>query len=524
MAGDITDAESHQPLHVGSVHRILRNSTFNLTSQGLYAVFNLVVVLLLARGLGKEAVGDYFLLVALTTVLQLLLEASVSTVTTCRLAQQPSRGPEIVAESAGLFCIIVVVSGVGMALLGLAWAWIGGSTVLLPSFLAGAVGLAAIQVQRFGAGVLRGFEQFGVENVSKVVQGGLFAGAVIVALVLGTASLTQVMVLLALSHIICAIFLLVSVYQQCGWPRMRFNIPMLRSWFAEAGPLGFGDVVRGLTWQLDTVLLGLLQSAAVVGIYSVAYRPLGPLNWLPRAVLTAAFPAFARMASGDRASLDRAFASSIRLLCIVSFPIAVTICIYAEPLIVFLFGAEFLEARYPLRLLIWITTLSYLSMQFRFVFTAVGKLSAFAWLTAIVFLIELVLELILIPIWGYMGACTGSLVGELFFTGVGLAYCRSLGVGRLEWGAMLRAGLAAILMAGVLWPAREANLFVLGLVAALGTLLFFVVCVLLGALRWDEVKRFYEAFAGRLRSRGRGEAVESLSSAGLAANSPSLQP
>ena len=73
--------------------------------------------------------------------------------------------------------------------------------------------------------------------------------------------------------------------------------------------MGLADVVRKLTWQLDTVLLALLQPAAVVGIYTVAYRPLGALNWLPQAVMSALFPSLARMADRDPRGLAAAFAA-----------------------------------------------------------------------------------------------------------------------------------------------------------------------------------------------------------------------
>src|SRR5205085_8734527 len=108
--------------------------------------------------------------------------------------------------------------------------------------------------------------------------------------------------------------------------------------------LGLGDVVRGLTWQVDTILLRLLQPAAAVGVYSIAYRPLGPLNWVPRAVLTAMFPSFARLAEGDRPGLGRAFAASARLMWLVSLPIAVSIFVGAEPIIAVLAGPQYLEA------------------------------------------------------------------------------------------------------------------------------------------------------------------------------------
>ena len=46
------------------------------------------------------------------------------------------------------------------------------------------------------------------------------------------------------------------------------------------------------------------------------------------------------------------------------------------------------------------------------------------------FVLEAVLEIALIPWWGYLGACTGSLVAEVVFAVAGLTACQWRGAGR----------------------------------------------------------------------------------------------
>src|SRR5438105_1753480 len=281
MRGDVAETAVGLPAPPpeGPVDRVLRNGTMTVVAQGLNAAFNVVVVFVLARSLGKEGFGQFYALFALIMVVQLLAEASLSTVLTCRLAQEPGQWQKIVAEATGLFAVVVAASALVFLGLGGVWAWVRGEPALFSAF----------------------------------------------------------------------------------------------------------------------------------AIYNVAYRPLGPLNWLPRIILVAAFPAFARLAAGDRSGLSRALAASIRLLWVISLPLAVAIFACAEPLITLLAGPDYVDAVLPLRILIWISTLSFLSMQFRFVFTAVGRQKLFARLAVAVFGLEAAIELALIPWWGYFGACAGSL-------------------------------------------------------------------------------------------------------------------
>jgi hypothetical protein len=89
------------------------------------------------------------------------------------------------------------------------------------------------------------------------------------------------------------------------------------------------------------------------------------------------------------------------------------------------------------------------------------------------------------------------LLAETLFTVAGLILCRRLGMGELGWRSLAWAAVAAAVMAALLWPARGLRLPLLGLAAAGSTVAYFALCVLLGALRREEVRRFREALGGR---------------------------
>ena len=184
------------------------------------------------------------------------------------------------------------------------------------------------------------------------------------------------------------------------------------------------------------------------------------------------------------------------LLWIASLPIGVFFCVCAEPVVLLLAGRDYLEASQPLRVVIWISCLSFLSFPFRFLFTASGTPRLYAWLVLAVLTTQTVLGIALIPWWGYWGAWRGSLLAETLFTLVGLILCRRLGMGELGWRPMAWAAVAVAVMAALLWPARGLALPLLGLAAAGSTVAYFALCVLLGAL-CRRKSRFREALGGR---------------------------
>src|SRR5262245_21884546 len=93
-----------------TVQRIVRNSTLNLLGQGLLAASHLVVVVVLARVLGKEGLGVSFTAFALVFSVQLLLEVGLHVLLTQRIAQGKGSWRQHVAEGAGLHALIAVGS------------------------------------------------------------------------------------------------------------------------------------------------------------------------------------------------------------------------------------------------------------------------------------------------------------------------------------------------------------------------------------------------------------------------------
>jgi O-antigen/teichoic acid export membrane protein len=489
------------PGRSSSVHRILRNGTFNLLAQLTYAFFQAVVVFILARALGRHEFGEYSTLFALIMIIQLIMEVGFGTLVTQRIAQAPEVWQKTVAEAAGVFVLVATASVAVFLAVGGVWAWFEADRmILLHCALAGIV-VAAIQVQRLTTGVLRAYDMFGTENLARLLEGGSFAALVLGLSLLGHAKVWTTLAMLATSRILASSFLVYGMRRQCGFLTWRLSGSILKSWLAQAIPLGFGDLMRRLTWQLDTMLLSVLTKPEIVGIYSVAYRPLQPLNFIPQSIAWATFPSFARVAVADPKQVGRAFANSIRLLWIISIPIIIATWVAAEPLILIVAGKEYIEAALPMRILIWIAALSFLSVQFRFLFTALHKAHIYTILVVVVFVMEAAIELSLIPSMSYLGACTGSLVGELFFTAAGLIIFLRLGIGGIEWRALALSSLAGAAVGAalwlVLWPVEEKSLALLAAALLVGIGVYFGLCLLLGALRKDEVRRFYDAFAGR---------------------------
>src|SRR5215203_5083343 len=98
--------------------RIVRNSAFNLIGQGVYAIFHLLSIVVLARALGVEGFGEYYTIFAVILVVQLLTEAGLGTTVTCRLIRNPAERRRIMSEGAGLFAVVCAASAIVLMAIG----------------------------------------------------------------------------------------------------------------------------------------------------------------------------------------------------------------------------------------------------------------------------------------------------------------------------------------------------------------------------------------------------------------------
>jgi O-antigen/teichoic acid export membrane protein len=495
--------QPHSSAAGDTLARIVRNSVFNALGTALILPFNFIALFLLARRLGAESLGTFFTIFAISAVIHWIADAGVTTVLTHRIARAPDQLRRLVAEATGMLLVVGLVSVSLFYLVCAIWMLVGGGEFRWSVLLVAAMAMITRHTLDFAANAFRGLERFEFENLSRVLQTSLFALFVWIGVYPETGGVLAGFVAFMVSNVIAAALIVTILLSQWKCAGFRLNSAVLRDWLKESLPLGVGDSVRRLTMQLDTLLLAAFRLPATVGLFSVAYRPLQPLQLLPRTIVSVTFPMMSRVAHSDRAALSRAFASTTNLVWIASVPIALLTTACAAPLILSTAGPDFAGAVWPLRLLIWAAPLMFISAQLRFVFTAVDAQRRYWRLICAVLGIKAIAGLILIPAFGIYGACAAHLLGELALCAGGLAVLHSLGVAGPRWSQLARVIPAAAAMAIVLIPvwAPDASLWRIAGYAPLSLLVFAAMCLLTGACPWSDAKQIWQVVIRRAAGR-----------------------
>jgi stage V sporulation protein B len=472
-------------------NRIVRNSAFNAAGTLLIVPFNFLALFTLARRLGAQPIGTFFTIFAISAVIHWIADAGTTTVLTRRVARTPERLKEIIPEALGVLSVVCIVSATLFMLVAMPWMALFTDRVSLAVLVVAASAMWSRHALDFASNALRGLERFEFENLARVVQTCTFCLFVWLWVYPETGGALAGFVAYAASNVIAAgiIWGVLLVKWQCAG--FRLNREIITRWWSESIPLGAGDVVRQFLMQMDTLLLAALRPQAVVGLFSIAARPLQPLQLLPRIIVSVTFPALSRVAHVDRPAVSRLFGKTTVILWAASLPISVGVSMAAEPMLLATAGPEFVGAARPLQILIWATGLIFINAQLRFVLTALDAERVYWRLICVTLGMKVALALVLIPLWGMYGACWANLLGELVLCMAGIGALKKLDVAAPPWGRLLRPLPAAAAMAAVMWPfaGPDASLISVVLAGLGGGVLFGVLALASGVLPWADVRR-----------------------------------
>jgi O-antigen/teichoic acid export membrane protein len=278
--------------------------------------------------------------------------------------------------------------------------------------------------------------------------------------------------------------------------RWRFEPALLRQWFWMGLPFAVTFVLTTLYWKLDVPLLKLFRTSAEVGWYSLAYKPFEAVLFVPISMLGVVLPV---LAVYQRASLDQlrpAVVMFFKALLMLGWPLSIGVVILAHPL-AGLWSGFYPQSIPALQILALAYAFAFVNNAFIGALTALDRQATYAKATGASLLVNLGLNLVLIPRFGYIAASWTTVATEMVLVGAGW-WLTVRHLGRLHLpSASWRPLLAGLVMGVVLYPFSTMQGDGVLLVVLLGMAVYAVAVVLLRAMTREEIQFIRSALLGR---------------------------
>jgi O-antigen/teichoic acid export membrane protein len=197
-------------------------------------------------------------------------------------------------------------------------------------------------------------------------------------------------------------------------PKVGFN-PVAGELLLFSLPL-LGVVMLGviIAWT-DTIMLGYLKTSVDVGLYNVAHTLIKFIVAPASALLLIYMPVASRMfAEQLMPEMKRNFSVLTKWLCSVTLPLFLVLSLFPEAVISSLFGVDYALAANALRILCLGAIINNATGPSQVTLVAMGKVRFVMWATLAAALLNIGLNIALIPPLGIEGAAIASVVAVTF--------------------------------------------------------------------------------------------------------------
>jgi O-antigen/teichoic acid export membrane protein len=256
-------------------------------------------------------------------------------------------------------------------------------------------------------GVARAIDRFDLHNQFGILQAGLLLAAMVVALPLGGGALDAALVAnLAVQLSLVVVFAArIAALTGLEW---RLDVPEALASVAYGNNLYLQNLLIHLHERVDVFLLAALgTSAGEIALYVTAVSVVAPLRLAPGAIGTALLP---RLAGASDAEAAEFTAAVVRPSLLVMLGAAVLLAGVGFVAIPLLFGREYASAVAPFLVLLPGVAAVTISRVLARYFAAVNRQRAVLLLRGSVLVLNVLLNLWLIPLAGIVGAALASLL------------------------------------------------------------------------------------------------------------------
>lgn len=240
------------------------------------------------------------------------------------------------------------------------------------------------------------------------------SGYKIVLLILGK-SVIWFAVATSVDYIVVAIFLLLA-YWRNGGESFSFSMKKAKQLLRASSGFIASGLMISVYASMDKLMLKQMMDESVVGFYSLAVSLSTTWGFVLQAVIDSVNPSIIQSYEKDRARFEKTNRQLYAIVIYVALFISMVICLLSKPIVGILYGAEYLPAVQPLRIVIWYTAFSYLGVARNAWVVCENKQKYLKFLYAGAALINVLLNLVLIPNWGAAGAAAASLVTQISTT------------------------------------------------------------------------------------------------------------
>lgn len=394
---------------MNSIRTVFKNITSMVAIEVVNQISMVILAVLLPRYLGDVGFGQYSFVMSFTLLFSIFLDLGLRSLTIREVSRDESLTGKYLSNNLVIqiflsiltFSIIFVLANGG-----------GYSPVIKVSLYIMTLSYIFTAFSDMFRSIFYAHQKMEYGAVTLTISRLLITVLVIIFLIEGY-GLIEVITAFLIGNIF-ALALNYRLYTQ-NFPKIEFKFgrEFSRHLIKLALPFGLAITFNTIFFNFDIVVIEHYLGSAVTGWYSLPVYILTVLITFFYAISSAIFPNLSRFYNYSRKLLSLSYEKTFKFLFSVTVPLACILCIMAEKLILTFFGNQFYNSVLIFEILIWMLIPLTLARFVEVVLAAVNKQKVVTWILGVFALLNIVLDMVLIPLMGYMGAIFATVVTQV---------------------------------------------------------------------------------------------------------------
>jgi len=396
---------------------LTKNTIFFTSAMAMQKIISFVYFIFIARMLGADNTGKFSFALTFTTIFAIFLDFGTNQILIRESARKRENSQRYLSSVLGfkvLSSLLVygvmalVVNLMGYPEITKQMVYVAGFVMIVDSFVLS------------NYAILRGHQNLRYES------GGVVLNQIIV-LAVGLLVLKMNLGLVVL----VAVYLLGSLFNAAYsglflglklkiFPRLALDWELVKKILKISWPFALAGLFVRIYSSIDVVMLSKMTTDTDVGIYSVAYKMAFALQFVAVAFSASIYPAFCKYFVESKEDLKRVFVKSMFYLMALAMPLTAGVVAIADRIIGPVFGWEYDMAVMPLQILMLAMVLIFIGFPLGAMLNAANRQARNMVHLGVVALFNILVNLVLIPMYGYNGAAIGAFLSYIVLVALGL--------------------------------------------------------------------------------------------------------
>ena len=416
--------------------RFTKNSISLFVAKVFSIIFSMAFGIYAARSLGDTGYGVYGFIIVLISYFMVTSEFGLENLIVRDVATQKEKSNDYLATSI-LFKLVTasvsVLLTVGALLL------LGRGDIFFIGTIA-ALTLIPTSIYTSFDACFRAHERMEYIAMVDIIYMALRSGTGIVLLMMGFGLATLFVAFLCVE---CTRLSLIALLYHVKISPISFSFEreLFRYFWKESIPLASWKLLGVLYIKVEVLILFIFLGDASVGWYKVSMNITDLISIISMIAMGAILPVMSNFYLESREKFLDLYRTVFRYIVIVMLPVAMGITLFSHELIAIMFGSQYMNSIPLLRILIWVSVLNFILALLGTVILVIDKFRLAAKLSVINTVVRVLLNIILINKFGFIGAPMAALVANIFSLGLFLpVVSRALGHTGIDF-ALIRSVL-----------------------------------------------------------------------------------